>query len=178
MTYRCASTLMVLAALLVGCTGATTQLQPMAEPDPTPLSMGAAPAQLQLAEAPVADSAVAGYRSEEPARESAPEDAEASEDALRWTATLMSSVDLRRSVDDVRRLRILDALQEVRPGMLSGMVGPGFGLSSTEYNLGRLLRAYKSTVGWDPEASILLWRGDRQMGRFAAGGLFLTPPRP
>lgn len=178
MTYRCGPTLAVLAALLAGCTGATSQLQPVAEPHPSPLSMGTAPAPLQLTEVPEADSAVVGYRSEEPARDSVPEDAEETEEALRWTTTLMSSVDLRRSVDDVQRLRIIDELQEVRPGLLNGTVGPGFGLSSTEYNLTRLLRAYKSTVGWDPEASIVLWRGDRQMGRFATGGLFLTPQRP
>lgn len=57
------------------------------------------------------------------------------------------------------------------------MVGPGFGGSSTEYNLARLLAAYRGTVDWDPNSSLILWEGDRQIGSVTGSTLTLSPDR-
>jgi hypothetical protein len=120
------------------------------------------------------DSSAAGYMGYGPAGETSPEAADSAGGGFsEWGVTLMRSVELRRAVDDVQRLRILDDLREAEYGQLSGIVGPGFGISSTGYNLGRLLRAYKSTVEWDPDAALILWRGDRKIGIFDDRGLTL-----
>jgi hypothetical protein len=120
------------------------------------------------------DSSAAGYFGYAPAGATSPESTDTAEGAFsEWDVTLMRSVELRRAADDVRRLRILDDLQEAEPGQLSGIVGPGFGISSTGYNLGRLLRAYKSIIEWDPDATLALWRGDRKIGSFDDSGLTL-----
>jgi hypothetical protein len=90
-----------------------------------------------------------------------------------WSALLLKGPELRRAAADLQRLGILVDLREVQPGTLSAIVGPSFGTSSRDYNLGRLLAAYRATVEWDPSATILLWKGDRRMGSFGAKGLTL-----
>jgi hypothetical protein len=117
-----------------------------------------------LARGDAGDSSAVGYMSYAPAAYEPPSD---------WDILLMRSIELRRALDDVQRLRILDDLRETEPGQLSGIAGPGFGISSTGYNLRRLLRAYKSTVEWDPDATLVLWRGDQKIGSFDDGGLTL-----
>lgn len=148
-----APALVVLAALLGACGGATSQFSPL-----TPGTTGTAPVQQP------GDSSAVGYMSYAPSADEPPSE---------WDVLLMRSVELRRALDDVQRLRILDDLRESGPGQLSGMVGPGFGISSTGYNLRRLLRAYKSTVEWDPNTTLVLWQGDRKIGSFDDRGLTL-----
>jgi hypothetical protein len=150
----------ILATMLGACVGATTQLSPLA-----PGTIEAEQEKQQ--ELALRDERPpAGYVSDEPGE---------AEERSRWTILLMGSVDLRRAVEDVQRLGIIDDLREVEPGVLSAMVGSEFGMSSTGYNLGRLLKAYKSTVEWDPNAAIVLWRGDRRVGIFGGTGLDLSP---
>jgi hypothetical protein len=151
----------ILATMLGACVGATTQLSPLA-----PGTIEAEQEKQQELALRDNERPPAGYMSDEPG--------EAGERS-RWTILLMGSVDLRRAVEDVQRLGILDDLREVEPGVLSAMVGSEFGMSSTGYNLGRLLKAYKSTVEWDPNAAIVLWRGDRRVGIFGGTGLDLSP---
>jgi hypothetical protein len=155
-----APALVVLAALLSACGGATSQLSPLS-PGTTGLQPGSQPV---LARGDAGDSSAVGYMSYTPAADDPPSD---------WDILLMRSVELRRALDDVQRLRILDDLRETEAGQLSGIAGPGFGISSTGYNLRRLLRAYKSTVEWDPDATLVLWRGDQKIGSFDDGGLTL-----
>jgi hypothetical protein len=155
-----APALVVLAALLSACGGATSQVSPLL-PGTTRPEPGKHPV---LAGSPSSDSSAVGYMSYAPADEEPPSD---------WDVLLMRSVELRRAVDDVQRLRILDDLREAEPGQLSGIVGPGFGISSTGYNLRRLLRAYKSTVEWDPNTTLVLWQGSRKIGSFDDRGLTL-----
>jgi hypothetical protein len=152
--------LVVLAALLSACGGATSQLSPLL-PGTTGPQPGSQPA---LARGGAGDSSAVGYMSYASSADEAPSD---------WDVLLMRSVELRRALDDVQRLRILDDLQEAEPGQLSGIVGPGFGISSTGYNLRRLLRAYKSTVEWDPNTTLVLWQGDLKIGSFDDRGLSL-----
>jgi len=160
-----------LLLLLGACAGPSSQLAPLS-PGPGEPGRALQPG-VDLGSA-VGDSSAAGYMGYGPSDELASEPADTSERALSdWAITMMRSVELRRAVDDVQRLRILDDLQEARPGELSGIVGPGFGISSTGYNLARLLRAYKSTVEWDPDAALILWRGDRKIGSFDDSGLTL-----
>jgi hypothetical protein len=150
-----APALVVLAALLSACGGATSsQLSPLSPGTTRP----------EPARGPAGDSSAVGYMGYAPADEEPPSD---------WDVLLMRSVELRRAVDDVQRLRILDELREAEPGQLSGIVGPGFGISSTGYNLRRLLRAYKSSVEWDPNTTLVLWQGDRKIGTFDDRGLTL-----
>ena len=156
-----APALVVLAALLSGCGGATSQLSPLS-PGTTRPDSGRQPT---LARGPAGDSSAVGYMSYPSAAEEPPSD---------WDVLLMRSVELRRALDDVQRLRILDDLREAGPGELSGIVGPGFGISSTGYNIRRLLRAYKSTVEWDPNTILVLWQGDRKIGSFDDRGLTLV----
>ena len=155
-----APALVVLAALLSACGGATSQLSPL-----LPGTTGPQPGnQAAQAGGDAGDSSAVGYMSYAPSADEPPTD---------WDVLLMRSVELRRALDDVQRLRILDDLREGEPGQLSGIVGPGFGISSTGYNLRRLLRAYKSTVEWDPNTTLVLWQGDRKIGSFDDRGLTL-----
>lgn len=173
--------LTLVLALLGGCVGATLP----------PLPPGAVEAeqekQRELAfednerqqdstEALVQDSSAAGYRS--PAEQAGPSGPMgAGVRRIGWADLLAGNLALRRAADDVRRLRILDDVLEVRAGLLSAMVGPGFGGASTEYNLARLLAAYRGTVDWDPNASLILWNGDRKIGSVTGSSLTVFSDR-
>ena len=148
----------------------------MVTPPAGPESAAAAPAPVFTVEA-LPDSSAAGYVSETRSSEEPAEPMDEAIAANRWNALLLRSVDLRRATADVQRLRLLDDVREVRPGLLSAMVGPDFGSSSTEYNLGRLLAAYRSTVEWNPTATLILWKDDRQIGSFAGDHLTVSPER-
>ena len=167
--------LVVLAALLSACSGATSQLSPLTpgaiqpgQPMQPGVALGSAGG----------DTSAVGYVGYGSGDETPPDSADPAQGPFsEWDVTRMRSVELRRAVDDVRRLRILDDLREAEPGELIGIVGPGFGISSTGYNLGRLLRAYKSIIEWDPDAKLVLWQGNRKIGNFDDSGLTLLRPQ-
>jgi hypothetical protein len=79
-----------------------------------------------------------------------------------------------QAIDDVKRLGILVEYGEVRAGVLAVAVGPGFGNNSSNYNLGRLLAAYRGTVEWNQRAALELWQGERKIGEYTADGIRLS----
>jgi beta-barrel assembly-enhancing protease len=99
------------------------------------------------------------------------EPADTSGPGFRSNSELLRNVELRHALEDVTRLRIVEDYREVSVGLLSVMLGPGYGESSTEYNLNRLLAAYRATTQWDPTAAILLWQGHRKLGMYTSTGL-------
>jgi hypothetical protein len=101
--------------------------------------------------------------------------ADGSFEISRTNAELARDVALRRAMEDVQRLGIADSIREVRPGLLSVLVGPGYGMSSTDYNLSRLLAAYRGTVEWDHSAVLELRRDHQKLGQFTGSGFRPTP---
>jgi hypothetical protein len=86
---------------------------------------------------------------------------------------------MRESLLDVIRLGIVEAYEEVEPGLLVVALSPNaFSVSSTEYNLKRLYLAYDRATLWPEKVSLELWQRGRVAGRFTRAGLLMEADAP
>jgi hypothetical protein len=91
---------------------------------------------------------------------------------------LMKSVTFRRAVADVLRLKIITDFRELRPDTLTVDLGDGaLSSASTEYNLGRLYLAYRTTTDYSGEGALELHHGGRRVGLYVPGRLTWEPVR-
>ncbi|HUR92938.1 MAG TPA: hypothetical protein VMY76_00035 [Gemmatimonadales bacterium] len=94
----------------------------------------------------------------------------------RSTGELLRQSDLHLALDDVRRLRIVTAFQEMYPGLLRLAVGEGFSAgSSVTYNLRLLHRAYRKSIDYEAPGILELWRAGSKIGEYSSDGLLLGP---
>jgi hypothetical protein len=91
---------------------------------------------------------------------------------FRTNDELMESVSFRTAVDDVLRLEIITGFRELRPDTLTVDLGDGALTSaSTEYNLGRLYLAYRTTTDYSGEGALELQHDGRRVGLYVPGRL-------
>lgn len=102
--------------------------------------------------------------------------AEATELSPRSNGDLLRNSELHQALDDVRRLRIVVAFQEMYPGLLRLAVGEGLGGgTSVTYNLGLLHSAYRKSIDYHGEGILELWQDSRKIGEYTDDGLLLGP---
>jgi hypothetical protein len=84
---------------------------------------------------------------------------------------------MRETMRDALRIGMVDAFEEVEPGLLVVALSPeAFTLSSTEYNLKRLYLAFDRATLWPETVTLELWQSGRAVGRYTRAGLLLEPP--
>jgi hypothetical protein len=93
---------------------------------------------------------------------------------VRTTAELQIEQGMREALRDVTRLGIVEAYEEVEPGLLVvALSADAFTLSSTDYNLKRLYLAYDRATLWPEAVALELWQRGRAIGRCTRAGLLL-----
>ena len=98
---------------------------------------------------------------------------------LRSNNELRRSLNLRRALADLTRIRLITDYRETASGVLTIVLGEGYQKSQAlEYNLEKLRRAYAESTNFDSRVDLHLelWQGGRPIGRFTREGLFLDGP--
>lgn len=98
---------------------------------------------------------------------------------LRSNSELQRSLNLRRALADLTRIRLITDYRETASGVLTIVLGEGYRKTlALEYNLEKLRRAYAESTGFDStvDLHLVLWQGGRPIGRFTREGLFLDGP--
>ena len=96
---------------------------------------------------------------------------------VRSVSELMIDQGMRETMRDALRIGMVDAFEEVEPGLLVVALSPeAFTLSSTEYNLKRLYLAFDRATLWPETVTLELWQSGRAVGRYTRAGLLLEPP--
>jgi hypothetical protein len=98
---------------------------------------------------------------------------------LRSNGELQRSLNLRRALADLSRIRLITDYRETASGVLTVVLGQGYQITQAlEYNLEKLRRAYAESTDFDATADphLELWKGGRPIGRYTREGLFLDGP--
>lgn len=98
---------------------------------------------------------------------------------LRSNTDLQRSLNLRRALADLTRIRLITDYRETASGVLQVVLGEGYQKSQAlEYNLEKLRRAYAESTNFEAavDPQLELWQGGRPIGRYTREGLFLDRP--
>ena len=96
--------------------------------------------------------------------------------AARSNAEILRDQQMRQAIGDLERLHFISDLQEVRPGILRLTVDSGWSpASSAEYNLKRLMTAYRANLSWVVDSYLELWNAGTKIGEYTEDGLLIGP---
>jgi hypothetical protein len=94
----------------------------------------------------------------------------------RFRAELLQDKGFRLVFGDLQRLKVVLDFRESRWGLLKLMVGPGYTtVSSAEFNLERLYRAYKAASYYSNDVVVELWKDGAKIGEVTDDGVMIGP---
>lgn len=98
--------------------------------------------------------------------------------AVRTNAELLAEPDFRRAILDLRDLKFLAEFQEAgRDTLLVEVSDKALPTNLSEYNLGRLFRAYYRMTNWSPRTVILFSHAGLVLAAYRPGGLSVREHR-
>jgi hypothetical protein len=94
----------------------------------------------------------------------------------RFRAELLQDKGFRLVFGDLQRLKVVLDFHESRWGLLKLMIGPGYPtVSSADFNLERLYRAYKAASYYSNDVVVELWRDGAKLGEVTDDGVLVGP---
>jgi len=94
----------------------------------------------------------------------------------RFRAELLQDKEFRLVFGDLQRLKVVLDFHESRWGVLKLMVGPGYTtVSSAEFNLEHLYRAYKAASYYSNDVVVELWKDGTKLGEVTDDGVLVGP---
>jgi hypothetical protein len=94
--------------------------------------------------------------------------------APRSNGDLLRTPAMHVAMDDLRRLRLISAFQEMRLGLLRVATGDEFERgTSVAYNFARLHAAYSRSLDYPGDAVIEVWMDGRKIGECTHDGLLI-----
>jgi hypothetical protein len=92
----------------------------------------------------------------------------------RFRVELLQDKEFRLVFGDLQRLKVVLDFHESRWGLLKLMVGPGYTtVSSAEFNLERLYRAYKAASYYSNDVVVELWKDGAKLGEVTDDGVLV-----